>query len=172
LRFKRDRVAVVESNVDDATGEVLGRAIDILIQQGAYDVSVSDYRGKKGRVGQTIRVVCGEESVERFARIVVRETGTLGVKTAVYTRLIVPRTETRLPVSIGGRVRKLSFKIADLGDGSIRVKPETAQAERVATESGIPLREVLESASSQARGHVVPRGRHHEKRSKRSEKRG
>ncbi len=150
LKFERDTVAVVESNVDDTTGEVLGRTIERLIGEGAFDATATPYLGKKGRMGQTIRVICSTDSVEKFAEIIVEETGTLGVKISQYTRLIVPRKDLSVPVSIEGFKGNVTVKVAEVR-GRLRIKPEFSEARQISEDQKIPLREVLEAITTSAR---------------------
>lgn len=153
MKFERDIIAVVETNVDDTTGEVLARTIDRVTREGAYDVSVSTYYGKKGRIGQTIRAICSPDSVEKFAQILVEETGTLGVKFTEYTRLIVPRKEISVPVSIGNFRGSVSVRVADLKE-TPRIRPDQVQAREISESQKVPLRDVLELITVAAREYL------------------
>ena len=146
IRFERDVVSVVESNVDDVSGEVLARTIERLIEEGSFDATVSSFQGKKGRMGQTVRVVCAKNDAEKFAEILVEETGTLGVKTSEWTRLIVPRKVISVPVKIGKFSGEVSVKVSTLRTG-LRIKPELTDAKRISESEKIPLRQVLETIS-------------------------
>jgi pyridinium-3,5-bisthiocarboxylic acid mononucleotide nickel chelatase len=147
--FERDVVSVVETNVDDVTGEILARAVERLMDEGALDATVTSFLGKKGRIGQTVRVVCEKGSAEKFGMILVEETGTLGVKTCDWTRLIVPRKVVSLPVNIGNYRGDMSLKVSKLESG-LRVKPELDEAKKISDQEKIPLRQVLELISAQA----------------------
>ncbi|MDA4131389.1 MAG: DUF111 family protein [Thaumarchaeota archaeon] len=149
IHFQEDAVAVIESNVDDVTGEVLSETIDRLIDEGAYDATVSSYLGKKGRMGQTIRAVCAPKSVPKFSQIIVEETGTLGVKVSEFKRLIVPRREMRVKVSLGKFSGTVGVKVAETGKG-FRIKPETEEARKIVRQEKIPLRKVLEYVTQAA----------------------
>jgi len=143
IHFEVDSVVVIESNVDDVTGEVLSEAIDRLIAEGAYDATLSSYLGKKGRMGQTIRAVCAPKDTRKFSQIMVEETGTLGVKVSEFERLIVPRKEMRVKVSIGKFSGSVGVKIAEIAKG-FRIKPEMEDTKVIARKEKIPLRKVLE----------------------------
>ncbi|MGH2638331.1 MAG: nickel insertion protein [Rhabdochlamydiaceae bacterium] len=147
--FEKDKVAVVETNIDDTTGEIIGNAVERLLDGGAYDATVSAFLGKKGRAGHTVRVTCDPRSVERFAKILVEETGTLGVKTAEFTRFIVPRRNRSIPVKIGNFTGSVDVKIAQV-DGVLRIKPEFSEAKKIADSQDMPLRVVLEMVSAEA----------------------
>lgn len=147
LKFDRDIIAVVETNVDDVTGEIVGRVIDRLISEGAYDATASSYLGKKGRMGQTLHVLCSTDSVEKYAQILVEETGTLGVKIMEYTRLIVPRRTVSVPFELENYKGNVNVKVAEI-KGRIRIKPEITEAKQIADSQKVPLRDVLEAITT------------------------
>src|SRR5579872_1613373 len=140
IDFERDVVSVVETNVDDVTGEILGRTIERLMAEGAFDATVSSFLGKKGRIGQTVRVVCSKNSSEKFARILVEETGSLGVKTTEWIRLIVPRRVVGVPVRIGNYQGQISVKVSKIASG-LRIKPELEEAKKISESENLPLRQ-------------------------------
>jgi len=153
IKFERGTVTLVESNVDDVTGEVLSRTVERLMEEGAFDATVSSFMGKKGRMGQTVRVVCAKGSAEKFAEILVEETGTLGVKTTEWIRLIVQRRVLCVPVRIGNFRGSVSVKAARIGSG-LRIKPELSEAKRISDGEKIPLRQVLEIISRTAESEI------------------
>lgn len=152
--FERDVVEIVETNVDDVTGEVLARTVDRLLKEGALDATVSSFLGKKGRMGQTVRVVCGKGSAEKYAQILVEETGTLGVKVSELKWLIVPRKIISISVEIGSYTGKVNVKVSKVGEDTM-VKPELEDAKQISEKENIPLRKVLEIISSQARAQLA-----------------
>lgn len=149
IDFEKDIVSVVETNVDDVTGEVLARTVERLIQEGALDATVTPFLGKKGRMGQTVRVVCSKGSAEKFGQIIVEETGTLGIKTTDWTRLIVPRKVVCVKVHVGNYSGDISVKVSKIGK-ALRIKPEMEEAKRISDSEKIPLREVMEIISREA----------------------
>jgi pyridinium-3,5-bisthiocarboxylic acid mononucleotide nickel chelatase len=150
MKFNRDRVVVIETNVDDVTGEVISHAIDRLIEEGALDATATTFLGKKGRLGQTVRVTALPNSVESLAQILVEETGTLGVKTTEFERLIVPRKTLSIPFQLQRYKGKVQVKFAKINE-SIRIKPEFSTARSISEKTGVPLREVIELISESAR---------------------
>jgi len=149
IHFEKDVVAVVETNLDDVTGEILARTVERLLEEGAFDATVTPFLGKKGRMGQTVRVVCKRGTSAKFGQILVEETGTLGVKTTEWTRMILPRDVISVSVKVGNFRGKVSVKVARIG-GSLRIKPELEDAKKIATSEKIPLREVMEIISKEA----------------------
>lgn len=153
MKFDRDRVAVLETNVDDVSGEVISHAIDRLLEEGALDATATSFSGKKGRIGTTIRITCVPKSVENFAKILVKETGTLGVKTTEYERLIVPRRVVSIPFKVQGYTGKVKVKVAEM-NGFMRIKPEFSEAKNISEKTGLPLREVLELMVESSRKYL------------------
>ncbi len=153
IDFEKDVVTIVETNVDDVTGEILARTIERLMKEGAFDATVSEFQGKKGRIGQTVRVVCAKGSEEKFGKILVEETGTLGVKTTEWTRLIVPRRTVSISATIGKFHGNLNVKVSKIGSG-LRIKPELEEAKKISDSENIPLRQVMEMISQQALAQV------------------
>ena len=150
MKFKRDRVVVIETNIDDATGEVISHSIDRLMAEGALDATVTPFSGKKGRIGQTVRVTAIPSSAESLAQILVEETGTLGVKTIEYDRLIVPRKTLSIPFQLNGFKGSVQVKVTKTND-SIRIKPEFSEARSISEKTEVPLREVIELIAESAR---------------------
>lgn len=142
-------MTIVETNVDDVTGEILGRTVERLMEEGAFDATVTSFLGKKGRTGQTVRVVCAQGEGEKFANILVQETGSLGVKTTDWTRLIVPRKVITISATVGKFRGKLNVKVSKIGAG-LRIKPELEEARRISDSENIPLRQVLEMITQEA----------------------
>jgi uncharacterized protein (DUF111 family) len=155
IKFERDIVSVLETNVDDVTGEILPRAIERALSEGAYDATASPYLGKKGRQGNTIRIVCSTDSTEKLAQVLVEETGTLGVKMTEYTRLIVPRRIVSVPIVIENFKGNVSVKVTEWKGRVIRVKPEISDAKQISDSQKIPLREVLEQISYLAKQYIA-----------------
>jgi len=140
-KFQRDRVAVLETNVDDVTGEIISRAVERLLEEGALDVTCTNFTGKKGRVGQTIRVSAKPRKVEALAQVLVEETGTMGVKTAEYDRLIVPRNTNSIRFKLRNFDGQVSVKVARIAK-STRIKPEFSQVREISENTGVPSRVV------------------------------
>lgn len=154
MKFERDIVASIETNVDDVTGEVLARTLERAMAEGAFDATVTPFLGKKGRLGQTVRVVCSPETAEKFAYLLVEETGTMGVKVSEMTRLIVPRREMNIPITIEDFKGSVKVKITEVR-GRIRIKPELTDAKQIAESQKIPLREVMELITLTARHDLI-----------------
>jgi uncharacterized protein (TIGR00299 family) protein len=108
-----DSIEVLETNVDDVTGQVLGNLIDELLAAGARDVSIIPATMKKGRSGSIIQVIAKPEDSDALARKMIEETGSLGIRIIpVKHRLIAQREMDKVEIKINGRVFTIAVKIA------------------------------------------------------------
>jgi len=146
-----DRVVQLETNVDDVTGEVLGRLIELLMDAGALDVSVLPALMKKGRSGNVIRAIARHEEMDRLAGIIIRETGSLGVRVfPSLHRFVAEREENALDVEFSGRSYRVRIKVSRMDGILINAKPEYEDCKKIADETGLPLRLVLKRAEEAA----------------------
>jgi uncharacterized protein (TIGR00299 family) protein len=149
--FGHDTVDVLETNVDDVSGEVIAYTMGRLMDAGARDVSAIPSVMKKGRSGHLIRVICRAEDAVRLAEILAAELGTFGIRcTTQVHRLIAERSFERVSVTIGGRRVSVEVKCS-WKDGKVAaLKAEYEQAKTIAGELGIPLRDVIRSVEEEA----------------------
>ncbi len=125
---------LIETNVDDVSGEAMAWAISSLMDAGAYDAWVTPVVAKKGRPGFVASVLCDPSSAAYLRDILRRETGTLGVRGIMVQRW--PSARDEMIVSVKG------FPVRTKVAGH-RVKIEQSDAAKVAAETGMPLREVI-----------------------------
>ncbi|TMI66857.1 nickel pincer cofactor biosynthesis protein LarC [Candidatus Bathyarchaeota archaeon] len=138
-----DSMVILETNLDDVTGEVIGHAVERLFSEGARDVTLTPVYMKKNRPGSMISVIVDETESERFAGLLMEETGTLGVREIPIRRHISNRKEAVIPLTIKGREYQLKVKRAFGPDGKLlREKPEYEDLKRISKASGQSLREV------------------------------
>ena len=134
-------VVVLEANVDDVTGEILGTTLGALLAAGAFDAWVTPVTGKKGRPAHVVSVLCDISAVDRLRQVLADETGTLGVRAQTWQRW--PSERQFSEVEVGGypvRVKR----------GPRRIKAEHDDAARVARLIGLPVREVARRAEEAA----------------------
>jgi uncharacterized protein (TIGR00299 family) protein len=140
-------LVVLEANVDDVTGEVLGHTIGALMHAGALDAWLVPVVAKKGRPANIVSVLAEPGAVARLATVLTQETGTLGFREHFVARSALARQ--LLEVEVGGeRVRVKA--------GPYQLKAEHDDCARAATRLGLTLREVARQAEEAARAHVVP----------------
>ena len=139
-----ERIVQLETNVDDVTGEVLGHLIELLMQEGALDVSVIAAVMKKGRSGNVIRALTRHEDMSRLAGIIVRETGSLGIRVfPSLHRFVAEREEKTVNLNLEGMAYSAAVKISRMDGRLINVKAEYEDCKRIAEEAGMPLRMII-----------------------------
>ncbi len=137
-----DTIWVLETNLDDASGEVIGHCTAQLWDAGALDVYTAAIQMKKNRPGVKLSILCRGETIPAMETIVFRETGTLGIRRWSTARHVLPR-EIRQVITAWGPV---DGKIGRLDDGSVEFAPEYDSCRRIALEQKLPLREVYAAA--------------------------
>jgi hypothetical protein len=149
----RDEITVLETNLDDATPEVLGGLQESLAAAGARDVSILPATMKKSRPGHLVKVVTRPEDAERVARRLAVETGTLGVREhGAGHRWIAEREVETVTLPLDGGTYEVGVKVAATADGeTYDVSAEYDDAAAVARESDLPTREVLRRAEAAVR---------------------
>ncbi|PSQ30454.1 nickel pincer cofactor biosynthesis protein LarC [Halobacteriales archaeon SW_6_65_46] len=149
----RDEIRVLETNLDDASPELLGSLQRSLKEAGARDVSVVPVTMKKGRPGHLVKVIVRPPDVQAVARRLAEETGTLGVReTGAGHRWIATRAFETAEIEIDGETFGVSVKIASDGDGTVYdVSAEFDDADAVAERTGLSVREVMRRAEAQIR---------------------
>jgi uncharacterized protein (TIGR00299 family) protein len=132
-------VAVLEANIDDSTPQVLGYAMERLLDAGALDVTLTPTFMKKNRPATVISVIAAPDGTERLAQILFAETSTLGIRIFEAQRRVLPRQveEVETPHGI------IRVKYSDTGTFT----PEYEDCRRAASEHGVPLRVIISEAS-------------------------
>jgi hypothetical protein len=148
--LRREDIAVLETNVDDVSPEVLGDLQSSLADAGARDVSVIPTTMKKARPGHLVRVVVRPADAERVARRLAAETGTLGVReTGAGHRWVADRRFESVEIEVDGTTRAVTVKVATDADGNLLdVSGEFDDAAALARATGQPTRELLRRAES------------------------
>lgn len=137
-----DQVWVVETNLDDVSGEVIGFATTRLWEAGALDVYTTSIQMKKNRPGVTITVLCHAPALEKIERVLFRETGTLGARRWPASRHKLERK----PHSVETELGTIEGKLGWIAGSEPTFSPEFDSCSRIATERNLPLREVYEAA--------------------------
>ena len=123
INLVKDTVQVLETNVDDVSGEVLGNMIEKIMSNGAKDVTITSGITKKGRPTQLISVICDSESMNSILELLVAETKTLGVRIRNSERYVVPRSIEQDTVEIDGHKFPIHYKIVK-GDSHFKIEFE------------------------------------------------
>ncbi len=137
-----DQIWVLETNLDDTTGEMIGYCTTRLWEAGALDVYTTSIQMKKNRPGVTLSVLCPPEKIEKIERILFRETGTLGVRRWPVCRHKVERRQHTVETKWGPIEGKLGW----IAGQPPSFSPEFEACQRVAAAKDVPLKAVYEAA--------------------------
>ena len=156
-RLAHDDIAVLETNLDDASPEVLGGLQSTLVQAGARDVTIVPTTMKKSRPGHLVKVICKPTDAAAVAEQLAKETGTLGVRQSGAThRWIAEREFQTATISVDGSTHDVAVKVASTTDGSVYdISAEYDDAAAVAEATGTPIREVLRRAETSVRDRLA-----------------
>ncbi|TML88352.1 MAG: nickel pincer cofactor biosynthesis protein LarC [Actinobacteria bacterium] len=132
-------VVVLEANVDDATGETLAHTVAALLEAGAHDAWVTPIVMKKGRPAHTVSALADVALADQVSRVLVAETGSLGVRGQTIERW--PAARSAHEVEVAGLPVRVKVSAG-------RVKVEHDDAARAARRTGLPLREVVSRAEA------------------------
>ena len=108
--FEIDSVKILETNVDDVSGEILGNLIEKIMAKGAKDVSIYHGITKKGRPTNLVSVICTDEILDDVVDTLVLETGTLGIRVSDSNRFVVPRSNHNVSLTLSGQSFQVNYK--------------------------------------------------------------
>ncbi len=140
--MKKKKHVLLETNVDDCTPEMLSYLMERVMGEGAYDIHILSVLMKKGRLGYLIRVITDDP--EKFARILMEESGSLGVRVFPFERFEAGRKTKEATVKISGKNETLRVKVSDVGK-----KPEFDDVRRLAKKHKKPMRTLLREIEKQ-----------------------
>jgi hypothetical protein len=164
--FAADRVALLETHLDDLNPEHFEYLMERLFEAGALDVALQHLQMKKNRPGFALRVVARPAERETLARVLFAESTTLGVRVSEADRVVLVREERQVATPFG------PIRVKVVRDPSGRATPsaEYEDCKRAARKAGVPLREVVRAAEEAARsrdsGVARPRSRRPRRRAK------
>lgn len=132
-------VSVLEANIDDSSPEVLGYAMERLLEGGALDVTLSPIFMKKNRPGTLVRAIARPEDQERLAALLFAETSTLGLRIYPAER----RVQARRTVEVQTPHGTVRVKVSEEGNFA----PEYEDCRRLALATGVSLKQILAEAN-------------------------
>jgi uncharacterized protein (TIGR00299 family) protein len=142
-RSETDVIQVLETNLDDVSGEILGHTLQRVIESGAKDAWMSPAQFKKNRPGAVLHVICNPSLAEKLTAIIMEETGTLGVRNQLWNRVTLQREVRTVKVIVKGREFAVRVKFArDISGKIVNVKPEFDDVQAIAEEVSMPAREI------------------------------
>ena len=138
-------VMILETNIDDSTGEALGLAMESLLAAGALDVHYIPAYMKKNRPAWLLRVICRDEDVPALERIIFEQTSTIGIRRIPAGRTCLKRSELTVTLPAGAvRVKKCEF------EGRAYYYPEYESVRALAESSGAPFADLFRDAAETA----------------------
>ena len=138
-----DTVAILETNLDNVSPEVIGFCFERLFAAGALDVFAVPIQMKKNRLGTLLSVIASPSAVPAMETILFRETGTLGIRKHTATRSKMNREVMEVSTPWGVLKVKRGWR-----DGIELCTPEFEDSARIARQHGIPIREVYAAVTS------------------------
>ena len=152
-KLQLDTVKILETNVDDVSGEVLGNMIEKIMAHGAKDVTISSAITKKGRPTNLVSVICDSDTMNSIMDLLITETGTLGVRIRTSERYIVPRSVKTVSVNIQGQSFDVRYKTRDLNNGS-HFKIESDDIKEISGVLSISFKETEELLNQEVRKEI------------------
>jgi len=137
-----ERLWMLETNLDDASPQIIGNCMDRVLELGALDCFFTPVQMKKNRPGVLLSVLCGRDEKEAVMKLLFTETTTLGVRSYEVTRRALQRSVVRVETQYG----PIDVKVAHLDGRVVNEMPEFEQCRQAATKANVPLKIVEEAA--------------------------
>ena len=134
---KKNEIIVMETNIDDCSGEMLGFVMEQLLDQGALDVFFTSIFMKKNRPAYRLTVVCNEEKMGLLQKVIFTQTTTIGIRYRKEQRTVLKRQIKEIETPLG----KLQVKEVEI-DGEKRCYPEYESAKKLALKHQCSLQEI------------------------------
>lgn len=142
LDWDTDAIAVLETNLDDISAEVLGAFVERALAAGALDVFHTPIQMKKNRPGVLLTVLCAEADADRFSELMLRETTAFGVRRTRAERRKLQREFVKVPTAYG----EITVKLGRLNGQVVQAAPEFESCRAAAERTGAPLKAIYEAA--------------------------
>jgi hypothetical protein len=142
LDWETDRVAVLETNLDDISGEILGHFVEQALAAGALDVFHTPIQMKKNRPGVLLTVLCAEAEAEKFTEMLLRETSAFGVRRTLAERRKLRREFSSVKTPYGS----VTVKMGKLNGRVVQATPDFESCKQLAQRAQVPLKQVYEAA--------------------------
>jgi pyridinium-3,5-bisthiocarboxylic acid mononucleotide nickel chelatase len=142
LDWETDTIAVLETNLDDISAELLGAFVEKAFGAGALDLFHTPVQMKKNRPGVLLTVLCAAKDADKFSELILRETTAFGVRRTMAERRKL-RRETK---SVRTKYGDVTMKLGQLNGRVIQASPEFESCRKVAESAGVTVREVYDAA--------------------------
>lgn len=148
--WETDTIAVLETNLDDVSGELLGAFVELALNAGALDVFHTPIQMKKNRPGVLLSVLCPAADADKFAALMLRETSAFGVRRTLAERRKLKREFLIVKLPQGD----VTVKLGRLDGAVVQVAPEFESCKQLAAKAGVPLKAIYEAALVTARAQL------------------
>lgn len=142
--YETDQVQVLETNLDDCSGETLGYLSEKLMQSGAYDVAFVPLTMKKGRPAVQLQVIVPESAKDRALELIFNETSAFGLRVYQADRIKLQREMRDVQTEWG----LVSVKIGKINGKIVQFCPEYESCKKIAGQHGVSLQAVYQAARS------------------------
>ena len=139
--WEMDKITVLETNLDDVSGEILGHFVETALTAGALDVFYTPIQMKKNRPGVLLTILCAETDADKFSEMILRETSAFGVRRTMAERRKLRREFTRVKTPWG----EITVKIGRLNGKVVQAAPEFESCKKLAIRAKIPLKRIYET---------------------------
>ncbi|MFX1569509.1 MAG: nickel pincer cofactor biosynthesis protein LarC [Promethearchaeota archaeon] len=141
-----EQVSILETDVDDISGEILGNFISTLAKEHILDIQILPSTTKKNRTGQVIKVICHPEFTFKIIEKIIKELGTLGVRFNIINRVCIDRKIENKSIDINGKNFEIDYKVSfiesEKGIQIINIKPEYEDLKKISDDTGIPVKKI------------------------------
>lgn len=137
MQEQNEDFVVMETNIDDCSGEILGYTLEKLFENGALDVFYTPIFMKKNRPAYCLTVACKRENILKLQKIIFKETTTIGIRYRFESRTELGREFVEIDTKYG----KLKAKKV-INDGETYIYPEYESMKELAKINDIPLKEL------------------------------
>ena len=147
----QDQVILLETNLDDVSGLVLGYAQERLFAVGALDVWTTPIQMKKNRPGTVLSILVPKDKEQLATGVILHETPTLGIRTRLVDRYVADRKMVTIETELG----TVAVKLKLLDGKAISAAPEPDDVRRIAMETGRAFQEVYRKTEEEARRQLI-----------------
>jgi uncharacterized protein (DUF111 family) len=139
--WETDTIAVLETNLDDISAEILGNFVERALAAGALDVFHTPIQMKKNRPGVLLTILCAQSDADKFSEMMLRETSAFGVRRHSAERRKLRREFNTVKTPFG----EVTVKIGKLDGKVIQAAPEFESCRKVAEAAKVSVKEVYEA---------------------------
>jgi uncharacterized protein (TIGR00299 family) protein len=137
-----ERLWMLETNLDDASPQIIGHVMDRVLELGALDCFFTPVQMKKNRPGVLLSVLCGVDEKDAVMKLLFTETTTLGVRSYEVTRRALQRSVVRVETQYG----PIDVKVAHLDGRVVNEMPEFEQCREAAARANVAVKIVEDAA--------------------------